>query len=349
MAKQSSWDQDLINLGINKTIIEIGSININGLADLNRWYKLIQYIVSQEIDLIFVQEIKQLVPINANNHVKILYKADDGRRNGVGIFYNSNRFEIQDQIMTDQYQIIDMKETETDTKFVAINLYLNPSPDKHENNIEIIDKLKVALENAMVAKTKVVLGGDLNQYSSEVRTMVKMYGIETSKVGNTRVEGRKEIDILASNLFPREFFKEHDSSFMSDHYILRSKITFCGIQKKHKVKKYTKSEIVKENSWSEKLSKIIGECETWGRIRTEIGKGIKEQVVQYGYNRKYVNIWKKVLKNEIPIISLHNKIKQVIGSWDGDLKNLWSLAKSFNGDLSKKESFFLQGTQGQNS
>ena len=55
-----------------------------------------------------------------------------------------------------------------------------------------------------------------------------------------------------------------------------------------------------------------------------------------------------MLKEDYPIVSLSSKIRELIKNKNYIDANLWKLANSFEGDMSKAESFFLQGIKSDN-
>lgn len=97
-------------------------------------------------------------------------------------------------------QIIDFMDEKNKEKFVVVNLYVNPTEARSERNQENIEKLRNVLELTSASGGKVIFGSDANQKASEIRKMLLQYGLDISKVGKTRLEGRKEIDVLATNM-----------------------------------------------------------------------------------------------------------------------------------------------------
>ena len=69
-------------------------------------------------------------------------------------------------------------------------------------------------------------------------------------------------------------------------------------------------------------------------IRQKISKNAKQTIQKFGYSSRYFNICKRMLKGDIPIIILENKIKRAqenirriltksYGGFQADIKVTW--------------------------
>ena len=259
----------------------------------------------------------------------------------MAILYNQARFSVLAQVVTPQVQIIDMQDNKANVKVVAINVYLNPTGDMVKENKESISRVEKAIQIATMSGIPVVLGGDLNQYKDEFCALCRGYNITVSKVGPTRVNGSKEIDLIGSSFSDHASSLENNPDFMSDHKCVISDIQFSACPSIKKVKKFTKSEITKANK--KYLSDALSTSSDIQEVRYKLSKQIKEDHVSYRINRRYVEVCKRLLSNKIPILSTRMKIKRLISNEKDINKGFWSLAKSLTDDLKKKESLFLQG------
>jgi len=334
----------------NETM-RIGSLNSNGLACKNKLWKLFQYFISEEYELLLIQEVRKIWDLDGMGQIskRLMVVTEENRlNNGVALLYNSERFTIISNISNPQLLILDIKDNKLGDRLLLINLYLNPSHSEGNRNENIIEMMENAIQMATTMGKKIIVGGDMNKENNRIKVILKSYGLQVSKLGATRRNGRREIDILATNMGDTIYKLDYKESWMSDHYWIRGDIAWDNFNvKAPKVKRYTKTEIIDQNK-PEKLIKILTNSEDWSHIRKEITKEIKEVKVNYKMSSKYIKICKKLLNGELPIISMENKIKMMIKSSFVDAQ-VWNFARSINENLIKKDSYFLQGIRSNGS
>ena len=103
------------------------------------------------------------------------------------------------------------------------------------------------MEIAITQGTAIIAGGDWNNQTSKIRKLTTKYGIKNSEVGSKRPRGKKEIDILATNLGTPVYSKTYDKDWMNDHCLVEGIIkcqTNCGTKK---IKRTTKPNLLGQN------------------------------------------------------------------------------------------------------
>ena len=109
---------------------------------------------------------------------------------------------------------------------LVYNLNINPTAEKSDQNKELIDTVKHAMEIAITQGTAIIAGGDWNSQTSKIRKLTTKYGIKYSEVGLTRPRCKKEIDILATNLGTPVYSKAYNKDWMNDHYLVEGIIKY---------------------------------------------------------------------------------------------------------------------------
>ena len=61
----------MINRDMNKKPMKIGSVNVNGLASKEKLIKLHQYFIAEEIDLLLIQEVRNIWSIEKMINIEI--------------------------------------------------------------------------------------------------------------------------------------------------------------------------------------------------------------------------------------------------------------------------------------
>ena len=104
------WNRSLIeDSKENKTInLWIASININGLAKIEKLRQLYNYFIANNIDVLFVQEIRILANWEELNILEdFYYCSSNSNSSGVGIFVN--RYELNETRIYKHHQLIILK------------------------------------------------------------------------------------------------------------------------------------------------------------------------------------------------------------------------------------------------
>jgi hypothetical protein len=140
------------------------------------------------------------------------------------MLYNKLRFSIDCIIEHPQLQVVDLRDAIDGDKILVINIYIKPTFERSQSNIEVYEKAELVIETALVNGVHTVIGGDLNEYRTKFRAMCGSYAIAISKVGYTRLIGKNEIDIVGTSIGTDSFVMMHDEAFMSDHYLIAADI-----------------------------------------------------------------------------------------------------------------------------
>ena len=214
----------MINRDMNKKPMKIGSVNVNvnGLASKEKLIKLHQYFIAEEIDLLLIQEVRNIWSIEKmiNIEKEFIYciESNGGSSNGVGVMYNFKRFTINRRIENPQMMAVELTDEIDQARLLIINIYINPTHGKMERNEKIWEDVHRMIEIAIVNKTNIIIAGDFNQKTSKFRTMMKSYGLITSKLGSTRLNWKNEIDFISTSFLNTQYKKEYNKHWMSDHY-----------------------------------------------------------------------------------------------------------------------------------
>lgn len=205
-------------------IFKIASVNINGLANAERVWKLYHYFVGYRIDILLVQEVRRLVrgegQLDSMIQKYFIYETEgaEGSSNGVGIMLNPVRFGVVHVFKSPQLLILEIEDKKSKERMVVINIYLNPTYHKRPKNLDVIEKVEATLEYVLVNRRKVIIGGDFNHEFSHLRSVFKdKYGLEVSNFDSTRVRGNDEIDLIGTSDTIKKQYLDH-KDFMSDHY-----------------------------------------------------------------------------------------------------------------------------------
>ena len=165
------------------------------------------------------------------------------------------------------------------------------------------------MEIAITQGTAIIAGGDWNSQTSKIKKLTTKYRIKNSEVRLTRPRGKNEIYILATNLGTSVYSKAYNKDWMNDHYLVEGIIkcqTNCGTKK---IKRTTKSNSLGQNK-NTNIIKIMQQSSSVDEVRQIFSKNVKQTIQKFGYSSRYVNIYKRMLKGDNPIISLENKIKR---------------------------------------
>ena len=142
--------------------------------------------------------------------------------------------------------IVDVIEEINQQDLLVCNLYTNPTTEKSYKNKELIDTVKHVMEIAITQRTTIIVGGDWNNQTSKIRRLTTKYGLKNSEVESTRHRGKKENDILATNLGTPVHSKAYNEDWMSDHYLVEGIIKWQTNCETKKIKRITKSNVLKQ-------------------------------------------------------------------------------------------------------
>ena len=106
--------------------------------------------------------------------------------------YNNERFTIISMIEHNQFMIIDLIDELIDKRLTVLNIYINPSVDKSKNNDYVWDQMIKAIKFALITNLNIMIFGDINNLSNQARTMFTKLGFNVTKVGPTRINGRRD-------------------------------------------------------------------------------------------------------------------------------------------------------------
>lgn len=97
-------------------------------------------------------------------------------------------------------------------KVCVVCAYINPTSTRSQRNLDNTAKIETTAQIAMVNNIHLIVGGDFNQDYKHMRQRLNNYGYQISKVGPTRQNGRKEIDMIGSSDGQTTFSKTYEAS-----------------------------------------------------------------------------------------------------------------------------------------
>ena len=200
------------------------------------------------------------------------------------------------------------------------------------------------MEIAITQGTAIIVGGDWNNQTSKIRKMTTKFGLKNSEVGSTRPRGKKEIDILATNLGTPVYSKAYNEDWMSDYYLVERIIKCQTNCETKKIKRITKSNVLKQNK-NTNIIKIMHQSCSVDEIRffLKFPKMLNKQYKNLDTQADML-IYARMLKVDIPIISLENKIKRALEKDKENInEELWRITSRYKDDMKRAESYFLQG------
>ena len=142
------------------------TLNINGLMNKDKFHKMYQNFICEGLDFIMLQEVKNVIDLKGLNAEKyVVYKLDEiPGRNGTMVMYDCLKFDCEIVHNTSQFQIIKLHDVKSDTEILILNIYLNPSPDKKDVNLEILLKLEDIIITSRRNNINLIMGGDMNHF-----------------------------------------------------------------------------------------------------------------------------------------------------------------------------------------
>ena len=321
---------------MNNKGIRVRSVNINALAREDKIWNLFHYFVATKSYIFWIQETRKFAKLK-----DIKY---EDRSNGMAILLNIHRFKVFDKTINRQLIILELIDKLDDQRIIVINVYTNPTYERREPNQEIIQNIKNFIEMARINQKHIIITGDLNQEFNKIKRIFQNFDLNSSKFKYTRPSSLSELDIIATS-YNRVKFSTDFKSFMSDHQWIVAKIYTKRESIKDLLQKVTSKKAIQEVISPEYISHLLSSCNTAKEIRNNILLKIKSSKPKLQFSPKYVSIWDKIIKGNIPIIFHTQKIKNLIkGLIPNKTPNcIWKFIKQFNSDLSKKDVCILQG------
>ena len=338
------------NLLNSSKTLKIKSININGLADQHRLWRLFHYFVATETDIMWIQETRKFSTLENAPEIKrnMFYCTDpkSENSNGMAVLINRKRFDILDKILTPQLIILEIRDIIDDQRITIINTYINPTSHRKTSNKQILEKMHQCLAISIINNRKIVIWGDFNQEFNNQRSHFKEHGLKCSSFKYTRPQSNSELDMIGTT-FENTIFNKDYKDFMSDHECLEAMIK-CNKERQIDLleKKISKKSL--EIISTESVKRILQTSHSWKVVRNQILERIKLSLPTLWYSPKYVSIWSKITRGEITVMNIRQKIQKAVNKLNSNQtpsSELWSISKQLNEDLKKKESSFLLGIE----
>ena len=185
-------------------IIQIRLININGLANIDKVWKLFHYFVVTRTDIICIQEIERLKTLEEHPKLKksIIYCWDGMERtNGVGIIINHKRFEVIDKLLRPQLIIQELRDIMYDQTLIVANISINPTQHRSKPNKIILEELAQTLSITLINNMKIIIWGDFNHEIKNSMKLLQKSGLKWSYFDYTIPQSRNELDLIAIKLW----------------------------------------------------------------------------------------------------------------------------------------------------
>ena len=338
------------NLVRSSKTLQIKSININGLADQNRLWNLFHYFVATETDILWIQETRKIASLEDMPEIKrnMFYciDPDSDNSNGVSILINRKRFEILDKILKPQLIILEARDIIDDQRIVIVNIYINPTGHRRQPNKLILEQTLQCLSMSITNNRKIVIWGDFNQEFKSQSSLFKQYGLKWSHFKYTRPQSNSELDLIATN-FENVIFNKDYKDFMSDHECIEASIKWYKEKLKDLQEKRTSKKSLETIS-IESIKMMLQTCYSWKELQSQVLGNIKLSMPTLKYSPKYLSIWSKIIRGEITVMNLRQKIQKAmkrLNSNQTPSSELWKISNQLNEDLKKKESSFLLGIE----
>ena len=191
-----------------------------------------------------------------------------------------------------------------------------------------------------------MIWGDFNHEIKNQNSIFKEYGMKWSSFKYTRPQSNSELDLIATS-FEKVIFNKEYKDFMSDHECLGATIE-CNKERLKDLLEKKMSKKSHENISIESIKWMLQTSHSWKELRNQVLDNIKLSMPTLKYSPKYISIWSKIIRGDITVMNIRQKIQKAMKRLNSDKtpsSELWNISKQLNEDLKKKESSFLLGIE----
>ncbi|KAJ3433968.1 hypothetical protein M0812_20025 [Anaeramoeba flamelloides] len=225
--KTKSIIQGKRTLNNTKIKINIGTLNICGLNEINKSERLENQLLNNKIDICFIEETKIDSKINFKFYDSIMKKAIINTTNkkigGLLIIYKKILGDFINEIIIDDKDILIIKFLD----YILINIYIYNSRTQKRTveSMEIINRL---MNQYQLKKT--IIGGDWNIPFNTIYKKIK--NIKFHPIKNTQKSRVRDIDYFITNTEIKQTSVTTQSE-ISDHNMITNKLS---IEKNQEIK-----------------------------------------------------------------------------------------------------------------